>query len=314
MIGDARILVATSSDGLSFGAPQVVDNGGGPGHQLMPTLAFAGGKLMLVFYDLRDTKAQVFGRFVSDTELTNGFRQTIDIRVSLGTPGAAPVVHAVGARVRLPDRLSHGEQSPRAAAGQPSEPADVQARDGAVPRRLHRRRPLPGVRADGSWRLDVQHRVHRRAARVPRGLDRQPRRAAAARRELAELHAPDARRRVVGQPVRPVEDRAGVPGRQRWFAEPERLHRPHRRRPAGRRAGQHQAALDDAAPRLRGVRAEPDHRDQDFPDEGAGAAGGRARLVRTVPAAALHELVAGAAHLARRAGAAACRPRRARST
>ena len=30
------------------------------GHQLMPTLAFAGGKLMLVFYDLRETAAQLF--------------------------------------------------------------------------------------------------------------------------------------------------------------------------------------------------------------------------------------------------------------
>ena len=78
-----------------FAAPRVVDDGGGQGHQLMPTLAFAGGRLMLVFYDLRETKANVFGRYVSDELMGvdaqgRRVRQTIDIRASLGTPGATP--------------------------------------------------------------------------------------------------------------------------------------------------------------------------------------------------------------------------------
>ena len=40
-----------------------------------------------------------------------------------------------------------------------------------------------------------------------------------------------------------------------------------------------------------GVRAEPDDRDQDLPDDGAGAAGGRPRVVRPVPAAAVRRVL-----------------------
>jgi MBG domain len=95
--GDARIRVATTLDGATFSAPVTVEDPTDgptgpalPGHQLMPSMAFSGGKLLLVFYDLRETRAGVFGPFVSDQGLTSK-RQTIDIRASLGTPGATPV-------------------------------------------------------------------------------------------------------------------------------------------------------------------------------------------------------------------------------
>ena len=94
--GDARIRVATTVDAATFSAPVTVEDPTEtttgpplPGHQLMPSLAFSGGKLLLVYYDLRETRANVFGPFVSDQGLTTK-RQTIDIRASLGTPGAAP--------------------------------------------------------------------------------------------------------------------------------------------------------------------------------------------------------------------------------
>jgi hypothetical protein len=101
--GDARILIATSANGLDYSAPVVVDDGPHPGHQFMPTIAFAGGKLMLVFYDLRETAAQVFSRFISDADSSNGFRHTIDIRASLGTTGAVP---AFTPSVRVSDYLT----------------------------------------------------------------------------------------------------------------------------------------------------------------------------------------------------------------
>src|SRR6202007_2646864 len=49
--GDARILLATAGEGedLNFSVPSPVDNPATRGHQLMPSLAFAGGKLVLVY-------------------------------------------------------------------------------------------------------------------------------------------------------------------------------------------------------------------------------------------------------------------------
>ena len=100
--GDARILVASTTNGKDFATAVVADEQQQLGHQLMPSLAFAGGKLMLVYYDLRETKAQLFGRFIDDALSTNGKRHTIDIRAALGSPGAVP---AFAPSVRVSDYL-----------------------------------------------------------------------------------------------------------------------------------------------------------------------------------------------------------------
>ena len=47
--GDARIVMTTSANGQTFTDPRAVDEDAQVGHQLMPTLSFAGGKLMLVY-------------------------------------------------------------------------------------------------------------------------------------------------------------------------------------------------------------------------------------------------------------------------
>jgi uncharacterized repeat protein (TIGR01451 family) len=86
--GDARVVMVTSRNGRNFSDPMVIDDTGQPGHQFMPTVAFAGGKLMLVYYDVRETRAQNFGQFVSDAGLS--IRQTMDIRAAMGTPGSPP--------------------------------------------------------------------------------------------------------------------------------------------------------------------------------------------------------------------------------
>src|SRR5262252_1284309 len=58
--GDARIVVASSPDGLTWGSPSPVDagtitddfgNAFSRGHQFMPQLTFAAGRLMVVYYD-----------------------------------------------------------------------------------------------------------------------------------------------------------------------------------------------------------------------------------------------------------------------
>src|SRR5262249_44731226 len=53
---DARIVVATSADGVNWSnsSRYVADPYAGRGHQFMPTLSFAGGTLMLAYYDSRD--------------------------------------------------------------------------------------------------------------------------------------------------------------------------------------------------------------------------------------------------------------------
>ena len=77
--GDARILVATTTDAVSFTTPVIAANET-LGHQVMPSLAFAGGKLMLVYYDLRETAAQVFGKISITDQPASRQRQASDHR------------------------------------------------------------------------------------------------------------------------------------------------------------------------------------------------------------------------------------------
>jgi len=101
--GDARVVVATSADGgKTWGPPAMVDGGpandefGAPyttddgqtltrGHQIMPQMTFSGGKLMVLYYDMRlDHTTGVFapnepfepdadtGRYYSETRKKQG--------------------------------------------------------------------------------------------------------------------------------------------------------------------------------------------------------------------------------------------------
>ncbi len=94
IVGDARIMIATSADGKTWTNPKAVAVEGQLGHQLMPSITFAGGKLMLVYYDLRETRSEVFSKWIDDVTALAGPRQrrhTIDLRASMGTPGDVPV-------------------------------------------------------------------------------------------------------------------------------------------------------------------------------------------------------------------------------
>jgi hypothetical protein len=51
--GDARIVVTTSRDGAQWTARAPLNDYPGRGHQFMPAMTFGGGKLMVIFYDLR---------------------------------------------------------------------------------------------------------------------------------------------------------------------------------------------------------------------------------------------------------------------
>ncbi|MEK7404381.1 MAG: hypothetical protein AAB225_04675, partial [Acidobacteriota bacterium] len=108
--GPARIMMATSPDGTNWTTtPQVAETGAFPGHQFMPSLTFAAGKLTLAFYDSRDdhkrlvrypgqpetmewmgpdSETAVFNSYISDAGLKT--RHTIDVRLAQASPGANP--------------------------------------------------------------------------------------------------------------------------------------------------------------------------------------------------------------------------------
>ena len=110
-IQDARVVLTLSGNGgTSWSAPVAVDSPGFDlggalpepprGHQIMPALAYGGGRLHIVWYDVRDTAAfvgtnpGVFGPFIQ--EVTTGRRHTVDVR------GAELQISATGAVTLLP--------------------------------------------------------------------------------------------------------------------------------------------------------------------------------------------------------------------
>ena len=132
---DARVVLTSSADAVNWSAPVPVDNAtitddaGHPfsrGHQLMPSLTVSGGKVMVLYYDLRldhsvgvftpnfpfvpnsggafyqqtripvpgsngqvDPPSSVLSPFISDAGL--GIRHTLDVRISQADASASPV-------------------------------------------------------------------------------------------------------------------------------------------------------------------------------------------------------------------------------
>jgi len=101
LTGDSKIVMSSALLGLAWSAPKAVSETSTSGHQFMPSLAFAGGKLLLVYYDLREDVSQVFGPFFDDkaAAVSSGKRHTLDIRASLGTPGTLTPTFAPSVRV-----------------------------------------------------------------------------------------------------------------------------------------------------------------------------------------------------------------------
>ncbi len=92
--GDARVALSSSADGRVWTAPAPVDNVDDPGHQYMPSLAFGGGRLHLVYYDQREDKSQLFGPDVDEGAILIGpsprVRHTTDVMGGDADPGPAP--------------------------------------------------------------------------------------------------------------------------------------------------------------------------------------------------------------------------------
>ena len=87
--------MSTSTNGTTWSMPAAVDNVPEPGHQIMPALTFAQGKLQLVYYDLREDVSQLFGQYVDELPILSGVhlprvRHTIDVRAAQADPGPSP--------------------------------------------------------------------------------------------------------------------------------------------------------------------------------------------------------------------------------
>ena len=116
--GDGRIVLVHSADAVSWSNPIVVDPGYSRGHQFMPTITNAGGKVVIAYYDLRDDSTiGVFtnlppkvGNFLETRQPVGDLpahpefvflqylldqahhrRHTLDLRAAQGSAGPAPV-------------------------------------------------------------------------------------------------------------------------------------------------------------------------------------------------------------------------------
>lgn len=106
-MGDARIMMSTSTDGRNWSAPFRVDNGAisddngdnfTRGNQFMPSLTFAGGRLMALYYDLHldhtiGSFSPAYTSFSADgfPVPDNLGRLVLEQRLSVGIPEPVPV-------------------------------------------------------------------------------------------------------------------------------------------------------------------------------------------------------------------------------
>jgi hypothetical protein len=89
--GDARVVVSTSTDSVNWTVPTAIDQPEVPGHQFDPSITFAGGKVVLVYYDLRRDMSGIFDRFIADfPSMYPIFRHTVDVRAAQADPADDP--------------------------------------------------------------------------------------------------------------------------------------------------------------------------------------------------------------------------------
>jgi len=76
--GEPRIVIRTMK-GTKFSNPEPIDNHDGAGHQIMPSLAYAGGKLLATWYDTRNSPLNMLTEII-------GEGQSMDVRAAQADP------------------------------------------------------------------------------------------------------------------------------------------------------------------------------------------------------------------------------------
>ena len=89
--GDARIVLSTSTVGDTWTPPYAIDEPNREGHQIKPSLLFAGGQLAMVYYDFRQDVSNVFEGFVVDLPQPDRLRHTVDVRIAAALPDVMPM-------------------------------------------------------------------------------------------------------------------------------------------------------------------------------------------------------------------------------
>ena len=85
---DARIVIISGKNGKNWSSQELVDDYDGHGHQIMPSLTFAAGKLMMAWYDFREDVAgnecTHWENYISDNHdpTSCNFRHTVDVRIA----------------------------------------------------------------------------------------------------------------------------------------------------------------------------------------------------------------------------------------
>jgi len=86
--GQAQIVITSSKDGKKWEKPKEVEKNKDSGHQFMPSLTYAGGKLMLAWYDQREDISGRFTEYIDD--ISGQTRHTIDVRAAYAKPEKKP--------------------------------------------------------------------------------------------------------------------------------------------------------------------------------------------------------------------------------
>jgi hypothetical protein len=88
--GDARIVITASTNrGKKWTLPaEPINDYAGRGHQIMPSLTFGSGKLMMAWYDFRYDYSGNFAYYISDP--LQGIRHTVDVRLAQANPVENP--------------------------------------------------------------------------------------------------------------------------------------------------------------------------------------------------------------------------------
>ncbi len=156
--GAGRIMISTSTDGVTWSPPQTAVPSPTGEHQITPSLAFTAGKLFLAWVDFSQDVSGVFGQFVDEANLFSGTppvpvngtakRHTADVRAAMANPVAAPNFGADVARV---SKYLMG-RTPSIAPSVPGQP--VQLQWNAVNRRWARKMTVP---FDGDY-IDIATR------------------------------------------------------------------------------------------------------------------------------------------------------------
>jgi hypothetical protein len=85
----SRIVMSTSNNGVNWSeTPMPVVDEGESGHQFMPALTFAGGKLTMLWYDQRYDVCENFDYYIDEVYAT---RHTIDVRAAQANPSLNPL-------------------------------------------------------------------------------------------------------------------------------------------------------------------------------------------------------------------------------